>query len=1619
MNLSEFKLEHTKPKKRLEIEEVSGKDIAIIGMAVRFPMAESVNDFWKILRDGTDCVRDLPPSRWPDIEAMLTLSGKELQNVKFGQAAYLDEVDQFDFSFFRISPKEASLMDPNQRLFLETAWQTIEDAGYGGRKLLGSRTGVYVGYGSETDYKRMIAAIDPNLLSVAVPGNSRPIIASRLSYLLDLHGPSMIVDTTCSSSLLAVHLACRGIRSGECEQAIAGGVQIHLLPFRESDIGIEASDGRAKSFDESSDGTGTGEGVAAVFLKSLTSAMRDGDHIYAVIKGSAVNHDGNSIGITAPNALAQEDVMVNAWQDAGINPETINCIEAHGTGTKLGDPIEIDGIQKALGRFTTKKQFCAIGSVKTNIGHLDNSAGIAGLIKAVLAIEHGQIPPSLHFNYPNRKINFAESPIYVVDRLKDWKTDGFPRRCGVSSFGLSGTNCHLVIEEYTSSRGINSVMQSPEIIAISAKSENVLLVLLAQYRDYINNNNSSNLADICFTANTGRGHYNCRLALIVKDIDEFRYQIDQLLRLGPAGVKNGNVFYGKHQVISVDEEQAFTQQPDSSPITLITESDVKRFSAEIQMKLREIAAVGNNRAELLPEICRLYIQGSEVDWTLLYEGETRFRVNLPVYPFEKKRCWFDAKKALFKKPEYDSNCKQLSLPLLDCLVVQTMDSEIYVTDFAPDKHWVLNEHKIAGECVLVGTTYLEMVLEAIFHQKTDGVEFRDITFISPLVIPENDSRPVQLVIKQGNGFQEFNISSKTTRQIAQGNNWALHVTGKIYPLKTSPLLKLDLETLKQKHQAGYMVPDIDHYNEATIFEFGPRWKNLKEIYVGETELLSHLSIPESFHQELKQYVLYPSLLDNALATIPLLRKVFADEPDSIFLPFSYQKFKIYQPLPVEFYSLVRLINDPASNREIASFNISLIDNKGNIFAEIEEYTVKKTTGDRVRTNETDELANLSYQTTWTSEEIPDGKDLRDEVLVLFKDRRGIGEQLTNRLLDSGNQVIVVEIADSYSKIDDQSFLISNHQADYSQLFRELKERRITRLIHMLSVSNHKISTVSELEDSLDSGVMSLFRIVKALLQEGYRDPLQLVLVSETVNKVSGTEELLRPEHATLFGLGKVVEAEYPQFKCKAVDIDIANDVLIEQSHIIDLNISKMANNIYQELESGDHYYQVAYRQGERLVEGFAPVKLATIPDNPMISLKEDGVYLITGGTGGIGLEIAKYLGNQAKINLALVNRSSMPESKDWDQIVSANLEPKWIDKITKIREINELGSKVFCYSADVANEDEMRQLIKELHNKFGRINGIIHSAGLPGDSFLIKKSEADFIKVLNPKVKGTWVLDYLTTADNPEFFIMFSSNNTLMGIPGQGDYTAANSFLVSYAAFRQSQTGKALAINWPAWKEIGMAAEYGVNFDSIFKTINNRQAIAAFGRVIHKDTSNIIIGELNQGGSFLGKTIQDARLKISSEIMNLLNRIAKDPSRSKNDDEVIQGKEIVLQGKNQQDYTETEQEIAKIWRDILGFEELNVYQNFFEIGGDSILITKVHAQLDQKFPGKVSIADLFTYTTISKLSKYLNPQVEPTTNEGKTIKNEAEVKNDIEKLIEEMAKGNVSLDKALKDYHSM
>ncbi|MDJ0647677.1 MAG: beta-ketoacyl synthase N-terminal-like domain-containing protein [Xenococcaceae cyanobacterium MO_188.B19] len=538
--------------------------IAIAGIGCRFPGANNPQEFWDLLCQGKDGITEIPESRW-DRSKYYHPDGQEQGKTNICRGGFLENITAFDPQFFGIAPREAKTMDPQQRLLLEVAWEALEDGGAIPEELRGTNTGVYIGIGTH-DYSILMWQ-NPVGEPYATTGTGNCIAANRISYAFDFKGASLAVDTACSSSLVAVHLACQSIWNGESDMALAGGVNVLLLPhvlvgFAKG--GFLSPDGKCKSFDADANGYVRSEGAGIVFLKPLSKAEADGDRIYGIIRGCAINQDGCSNGIAAPNPDAQEAVIKEAYQRAGVDPNQVQYIEAHGTGTKLGDPIEIESLGRVLSKNRTAENYCAIGSVKTNIGHTETAAGVAGLIKAALSLHYGKIPPSLHFNKPNPAIDFDSLAFKVNTELTSFRDNFDGIFVGVNSFGFGGTNAHVVLEGRGEWHSPNKAIRPKglalcgavsfrtrlelplresqfNLFTISAKNQCALKDLTREYIDYLDSNKNINLADICFTANAKRTHFNHRIAITIKSKEELKTNLINFINDKDCNIITGEV----------------------------------------------------------------------------------------------------------------------------------------------------------------------------------------------------------------------------------------------------------------------------------------------------------------------------------------------------------------------------------------------------------------------------------------------------------------------------------------------------------------------------------------------------------------------------------------------------------------------------------------------------------------------------------------------------------------------------------------------------------------------------------------------------------------------------------------------------------------------------------------------------------------------------------------------------------------------------------------------------------------------------------------------------------------------------------------------------------------------
>ncbi|MCG7495638.1 SDR family NAD(P)-dependent oxidoreductase [Vibrio sp. Of7-15] len=1537
------------------IPGTTGNEIAVIGMAGRFPKAENAEKFWQLLSDGINCIDEFPIERQKDGEHILrnpyymeyligeAIKPEDMAEV-YAKAGYLDETDKFDTAFFGIPPSEATYMDPNQRLTLEVAWEAMEDAGYGGETLFGSNTGVYIGKeGTNFSLYRYNTKKDPMQLT----GSWESIIGSRISYLFNFRGPCMLVDTACSASLVSVHMAAKAILSGECDTALAGGVNIIPGEFKPRYQGgmsmdsVESEDSVIRTFDASANGTVWGEGVAMVMLKSLKQAVKDGDHIHAVIKGSAINNDGASNGLTAPNAEAQEDVIVKAWDNAGVHPETLSYIEAHGTGTVLGDPIEFKGLTRAFRRFTERSQFCAIGSLKTNMGHLVASSGIASLFKVVKSMKYKTLAPTINFNAPNPYINFPNSPLYVSDKNQPWPESETPRRAAISSFGFSHTNCHMVVEEAPGKpRSDNQAAQY--CFTLSAKKKTLLLDYVARYQDFCQTQ-SWNLADLCFTAATGRGHYAHRLAIVASDEQDFVGKLNASINLieeGPAA-KEG-IAYGSHHIVSEKKKQR-----EQGEIT-----DKEKKAATDSAKSCLTAYLSESHVDALTALTEHYCKGADVDWKACYAAETRYRLALPTYPFERVRVWAEPKVSQVKG--FDSQLH----PLVERCTGRQSQEWVYESDFNNETHWVLDDHKIKGTCVVPGTTYLEMARAAVKDAKGwASIDLRNICFLQPMVVAEGETRRMQLSLSQKGETVNFTISSLDV----ESDDWVLHVEGGAECITDLPNRTLPIEEIKQA--ATEIVEDYRIESDTGVFQFGPHWDAIRSTWTTPDVALAKLSLKPELQHELESLAIHPSVLDNAM-------NLTSQSTGKTYLPFMYKSFKLYAPFTAEMYTHVVPKTTVTGEEETHTYDVTLTDGEGNVIAESVGYITKKVHSFGFSQQGKEAFTAL----TWSRIPGFDATDTRPE-----------GELLL--VADDASQITELESAFKAQQINVRVLDISRGMS--IEALREALSGSVTATTAGIVLAN---DLQVQVDDILNGGIEKArkrssdlwFKLCKAITEEKVKLPWGIALLSAEGWQVSGLESHLNPIAAASAMFVQSFAMEVPGLECRVLD----GGVTTSKEELVTCLV---------QIPTGKN---IALREGELYQQVLAP-HTVTEPSGPMF--KENGVYVVTGGLGGLGLLAAQHIVSQAKAHIVLMGRSQLPERNEWSAI-AAQQDHKYAEVCQAMLSMQESAASVSYVSADVANKGQLADAIGSIKSNIGQINGVLHTAGIAGDGFVMRKSFETYDSVLKPKFEGSCNLLSLLEGDALDFVVLYSSITACIGGEGQTDYAAANAFLDALTPCARALGIPVYSINWPLWQEAGMAIAFQIEEGSTpFNSLKNEEAFTKLTQVVLAGASSVIASDINP--TIFKQIEQQVPFTLSPEMEDKLAKTASSAS----DNAEASGGAVEITGKSEIELTKTETTLAQIYACVLGVSEIDVFTNFQDMGGNSIIATHLLKVVEAEFPGMVDISDVFSYPSVDVMAEYIDEKrgVIPE-DEG-----EQDAKTDWESLMDSVTDGNESIDNIL------
>lgn len=1537
---------------REESVATSAGDIAIIGLDCKFGASNNEEEFWNALITNSDLIRPFPEQRKGDVLDYLKANGiKNVSDEVFLEGAYLDCIDQCDYSLFGLSPKEAALLDPNQRLILESSWKALENSGYGGDTLKGSQTGIYVGYSSDfgEHYKNIIRKFDQDAVNLSIAGNVKSIIASRIAYYLDFHGPAVMIDTACSSSLVAVHQACAALRNNDCDVALAGGVKIHLVPTRAEQTGgigifettgVESKTGRTQTFNEGSDGTGIGEGVAMVVLKPLEEAIRDKDNIRAVIKGSAVNQDGNSIGITAPNSESQEKLLLKAWKQAQINPLDLSYIEAHGTGTKLGDPIEVSGLKRAFKKFTDKKQFCAIGSVKTNIGHLDNAAGISGLVKVVLSMENNQIPPILHFSSPNKEIDFNDSPFTVATKNQSWKKiNNKARNAGVSSFGLSGTNCHVVLQDYTKKETVEEKQLTTYVLPISANSDLALRNLLKSYKTKLEEKKIVNALSLVATASIGRLHLKHRIVLCFSSLVDLQNKLNLILDDTIPFENTKNLFSGKHQIIF--------RKKKNQKATEFTENQLSVLSKGINA---EISGKSIHDISDFEGIVKGYCKGASIDWKTLYKDTDYTKIQLPSYPFDAHRCWVELTNAnnVFDTQRID-NIKEIDHALLDYCVVKTDEAIVFNTEFSAEKHWELRDHKIRDQYLLPGTAYIEMIFQASFwlwgNQTSPSLS--KLMFISPLRMGLNEVKNVQTVfVKHQNTFK-VSISSKDS-----DDEWIKHVECNVSFEGVSIPESLNLKTIKERLKQYKKFEDSDF--ELRKIETGARWHCAKELSYDKDEFLVKLNIPEEFVQESQAYFSYPSLLDSAVNATNFI------VDDGLFLPFSYGELKLFTSLPTTIYSYFKKTHD---TEEIKTFNITLTNKNGEVVGVVSQYSIKRAGNPNANLP----LQNLLHQLVWKKsnenyKEVLKNISIEKQHILLFVSSKKIASKLIASL-DKIHKLTIVELGKSF-KVEGTNFTVRNTIEDFDKLFDLLKSISLTSVVQAIGYNPVDVISPEDLTNDRKEVLHAMFNITKALVRNKMK-PIHGVKVLTTNAEDITSLELSHPLKSALKAFTNVADREYSNISFKFIDMDNSLDAVEA------LQLSEVLTNKNIAIRSGGLY---AKELQKSIVQ---PVLEPTAFDSK-------GTYLITGGFGGLGYTFATKI-NEEYPDAKIVLLVKTPLSSYKDNDVKGNL--------YKAR-YETLKDKGFVYVYDLHSVSDSENIITKINQEVGAITGVIHTAGKAGDGYIIRKEEHEFEQTLLPKFDMTWKLINDLKNTPPKWLVLFSSITSFLAEPGQSDYAAANAFLDGLNRNNTLLESDIISINWAAWSEIGMAVDNGVDLSKgEFKALQVDESWLAFKHIVNNTLEHVIVGEISKKELAAKSNLYTFSIHENYKINKPSFKYVKQ----------VQPEIIVTSAE------EVKTSVKTVWQDILGLEDIDEDDNFYDLGGNSIMATGLLKAYENSFPGIVDVADIFSYSTIKEMALFIQDELGIV---DKTIDKKEEIPSDMDEILRKLSEGLIPLEEA-------
>lgn len=1361
-------------------------DIAIVGMAVHLPGAENIEDFWANLDNGVESIRKLS-------EKQLLNAGEPLHRIKNSNyvpaAATLDNFEMFDGEFFGLSPKESAIMDPQHRQFLECSWEAMENAGHPPESIDGP-VGVFAGCGMGSYFYFNICSNpdlveDTGMFLLRHTGNDKDFLSTRLSHILDLKGPSINIQTACSTSLVATHYACQALQNAECDMALAGGVTIELPHGRGyvfQDGEILSPDGHCHAFDHRAEGTVFGSGVGVIVLRRLEDAINDGDHIWAVIKGSAINNDGSDkAGYLAPSVDGQAAAIADAHAMADITADTIDYIECHGTGTYLGDPIEVAALTSAFRETTQDDGFCKIGSVKTNIGHLDTAAGVASLVKTSLALKNKVIPPTLGFEKPNPAIDFDNSPFSVAASKSEWVSHRGPRRAGVNSLGVGGTNAHVILQEAPERPKSEESDWPFQLLTLSARSATALDDASKNLAQALENKADVELSDIAWTLKEGRRAFEKRRIVVAESHSE-----------GASLLRENN----SRRVFSYS-----SVSDNPRPVFMFPGGGAQY--ANMGRDLYETEPVYQDWMDRGLDIlqAKLDYDIREI-WLPEEGGEDRANEKLRTPSFQ--------------------------LPL------------IMITEYALAQLWMswgIKPDALIGHSM--GENTAACVAGVMSFEDCIGlVHLRGKLFDS---VPAGGMLSVPISAEElqpylGDGL-DLAAENGPQLSVASGPRAALDRLKKALEADRIDCQDIPIDIAAHSHMLEPILGDFRAYLQSIdlLPPAIPIVSNRTGGWLSNTEAKD----PDYWVAHLRNSILFAA----GVGTL-------AEDPTRVYIEVGPGK---------ALSSLTQSHPDVTANQVIGSLrheNDDIADDKyflsmlGCAWAVGLDFDWAQIWGDQRRNRvplptysfqrsayfiepgeldrrtfaepptRNDRLSDWAYRPVWhpKSADCPvdvecDLSEAERQVWLVFLDDAGVGDNVTTRLRSAGQKVVTVRQGDSFAKDGDQGYFVSTEQGreGYDRLFSSLITRGLSpsRIVHMwLTTQEENFRPGSSFfHRNIEQGYYSLLFLLQALEDISLPKPIHISCISSDSMQVRD-EALLYPEKSMASGPLRVAPREFTEITCG--QLDLAINTLSEQfsTEVLD----QLSGQVLEEILAEPNNSIAAIRSGKRFALDWRKTDIT--PNGNIASFPEGGTCLITGGFGGIGLSIAKHFAKTRRANLILIGREQLPERKNWENYLAANAPNDPVSaRINAIQELEAMGAQVLALSADISNLEEMQMVADQAKNAFGRINLLVHGAGVLDDSPMLGRRPQDTERVFAPKLHGIQVLATVFPDGEVDELVVFSSTSTITAPSGQADYVAANEFLNAFAKSRRGGKTNVTSINWGIWSEVGMAANSTVSKD--------------------------------------------------------------------------------------------------------------------------------------------------------------------------------------------------------------